>query len=258
MELGITDPVPALKAPAVSHQLQHGFWGGAQAGEEVVCCLERLAVTATGGAHLHDPAGAAPCLADVLWSLFCSQSPGDVSAVADLVFRCHKRDVALSLELAADLTMQSLLVRFHGQEEVGPLLLELSKNGCWVCNASAWINLIICFSKRWDEHLFDDIPGTDACLIIHDVDDFCERFHSAAELALPQWAGIDAAVVYGGKSNLGAVFSKPLQFIVQHEWRFAWRPHTPVKKLAPVLLTIGSISDIAEIVERPNCAAPRS
>lgn len=118
--------------------------------------------------------------------------------------------------------------------------------------------LIICFSKRWDEHLFDDIPGTDACLIIHDVDDFCERFHSAAELALPQWAGIDAAVVYGGKSNLGAVFSKPLQFIVQHEWRFAWRPHTPVKKLAPVLLTIGSISDIAEIIERPNCAAPRS
>jgi len=118
--------------------------------------------------------------------------------------------------------------------------------------------LIICFSRRWDEHLFDDIPGTDACLIIHDVDDFCERFHSAAELALPQWAGIDAAVVYGGKSNLGAVFSKPLQFIVQHEWRFAWRPHTPVKKLAPVLLTIGSISDIAEIVERPNCAAPRS
>ena len=99
-----------------------------------------LAVTATGGAHLHNPAGAAPCLADVLWSFFCSQSPGDVSAVADLVFRCHKRDLALSLELAADLTMQSLLVRFHRQEEVGPLLLELSKNGCWVCNASAWIN----------------------------------------------------------------------------------------------------------------------
>jgi hypothetical protein len=115
--------------------------------------------------------------------------------------------------------------------------------------------LTICFSKRWDEHLFDDFPGTDACLVIHNVDDFCERFHSAAELALPQWAGIDAAVVYGGKCNLGAVFSKPLQFIVQHEWRFAWHPHTPIKELAPVLLTIGSIADIAEIVERPNCAA---
>jgi hypothetical protein len=60
--------------------------------------------------------------------------------VADFVIRCHKRDVALSLELAADLTMQSLLVRFHRQEEVGPLFPELLKNGCWVCNASAWIN----------------------------------------------------------------------------------------------------------------------
>jgi hypothetical protein len=44
--------------------------------------------------------------------------------------------------------MQSLLVRsplrgrlrLHRQEDVGPLLVELSKNGCWVCNASAWIN----------------------------------------------------------------------------------------------------------------------
>lgn len=118
--------------------------------------------------------------------------------------------------------------------------------------------LTICFSKRWDEHLFDDFPDTDACLVIHEVEDFCERLHSAAELALPQWAGIDAAVVYGGKSRLGAVFSKPLQFILQHEWRFAWCPHVQVTELVPVLLTIGSITDIAEIVERPSRAAPCS
>ena len=36
MQLGVTDPVPALNAPAVAHQLQQGFWGGAQAGEEWV------------------------------------------------------------------------------------------------------------------------------------------------------------------------------------------------------------------------------
>ncbi len=28
VELGVTDPVPALNAPAVSHQLQQCFWGG--------------------------------------------------------------------------------------------------------------------------------------------------------------------------------------------------------------------------------------
>jgi len=32
MELGIADPMPAFNAPAATHQLQQGFWGGAQAG----------------------------------------------------------------------------------------------------------------------------------------------------------------------------------------------------------------------------------
>ena len=167
MELGVTDPVPALKAPAVSHLLQQCFWGGAQAGvapkgaqagvaprgaqagvaprgaqaeEEVVGSLKRLAVTAAGGAHLHDPAGAAPCLADVLWSLSGPQLPGEVSAVTFLLIRCHERDLVLSLELTADLTMQSLLVRsplrgrlrLHRQEEVGPYSWSCRKTvgGC--------------------------------------------------------------------------------------------------------------------------------
>lgn len=115
--------------------------------------------------------------------------------------------------------------------------------------------LTICFSNLWDEHLFDDFPGADACLVIHNVEDFCERLYSAAELVLPQWSGIDAAVVYGGKSKLGAVFSKPIQFVLQREWRFAWRPQTSVEQLAPVLLAIGNIADIAEIVDRPNRSA---
>lgn len=118
--------------------------------------------------------------------------------------------------------------------------------------------LTICFSKRWDEHLFDDFPNTDSCLIIHDVEEFRARFHSAAELDLPQWVGIDAAVEYGGKSKLGAVFSKPLQIILQHEWRFAWRPQTPIEHLDPITIEIGSIADIAEIVDSPNYAARRS
>lgn len=118
--------------------------------------------------------------------------------------------------------------------------------------------LTICFSKRLDEHLFDDFPGTDACLIIHEVEDFCERLHAAAKIMLPQWAGIDAAVEYAGRSKLGATFSKPLKFILQHEWRFAWLPPAPVAPLNPVLLTIGRIADIAEITDRQPRATPLS
>jgi hypothetical protein len=54
--------------------------------------------------------------------------------MADLVIACHERYVALSLKLAEDLAMQRLLVGFHGQEEVGPLLLEELKTGA-VCGA---------------------------------------------------------------------------------------------------------------------------
>ena len=51
--------------------------------------------------------------------------------------RCGEGDVTLALELALDLAVQGLLVGFDDQEEVGPLLLELPKNGRWVCKASA-------------------------------------------------------------------------------------------------------------------------
>jgi hypothetical protein len=112
--------------------------------------------------------------------------------------------------------------------------------------------LTICFSDRWDELLFNDFPGTDACLVIHNVEKFSERFHAAAELALPDWFGMDAPVVYGGSSAFGAVFSKPLQFIIQHEWRFAWSPPVSIEHIEPIKIGIGSISDIAEIIERPS------
>ena len=72
--------------------------------------LKGLAIAPADSRHLHDPAGADPVLADVLRCLFCSQHPGDVATVADLVICCHERDLALSKEPAADLAVQRLLV----------------------------------------------------------------------------------------------------------------------------------------------------
>ena len=140
IELGVTDPVPALNAPAIPHQLQQGFWGGAQAGEEEMGLPEGLAIASADGDHFHDPAGAAPGLTDVLRCLFGAECPGDGTTMTIPENTCLKRDVALPLELASDLAMQCLLVPFKGQEEVGSLLLELSKNGRCVCRASAWIS----------------------------------------------------------------------------------------------------------------------
>ena len=110
VELCVADPVPAFNTPAVPHQLQQSFWGRAQAGEKHMGGLKGLAIAPADCRQFHDPAGADPVLADVLRCLFCSQHPGDVAAMAYLVIPCHERDPALSLELAADLAVQRLLV----------------------------------------------------------------------------------------------------------------------------------------------------
>jgi hypothetical protein len=59
--------------------------------------------------------------------MFGPQSLGDVPAVSDLMIRCPEWNLALSQELAADLTIEWLLVDFDRQQEVGSLLLELPK-----------------------------------------------------------------------------------------------------------------------------------
>jgi hypothetical protein len=107
--------------------------------------------------------------------------------------------------------------------------------------------LVSCFSCVWDPSLFDEFSGSDACLVIHKVDEFCERMHLAAEAQLPGCVGIDGPVTYGGSSPLGAVFSKPLRFLQQQEWRFACMPKEVVKILDPKLLSIGSIEVLAEL-----------
>ena len=95
-QLGVADPVPALQAPALSHQLEQGIWSGAQAGDESVRGLERLAITAARGDHFCNPAAAMPVRFDVLRRFFRPQSPADVTAMADLVIICYERDVAFS------------------------------------------------------------------------------------------------------------------------------------------------------------------
>jgi hypothetical protein len=100
--------------------------------------------TASGG-HLNDPAGAYPGIPDVLRRLIFPQRPGDDPPVAFLVIDCHESDLVFPMELAANLLVEGLLVgsllrgrlRLHRQEEVGPLLMELSKTERWVRIASA-------------------------------------------------------------------------------------------------------------------------
>ncbi len=140
-ELRVPHPVPfVLNTPSLTDQSQQAFWGGAQAGDEPMTGELTLALAGRGaGDHLHDPSAARPVRLDVLGRLLGPELPAGMSPVALLDIRCRERDLALSLELAADLPVEDLLVGFDRQQEVGPLLQAPAKNACVVCSASAWI-----------------------------------------------------------------------------------------------------------------------
>ena len=93
------------------------------------------------GDQLHDPGAAGPGFLDVIGGFLGPELPARVTAVLLLLIRCSERDLALSLELAADLTIEPWLVGLDGQDDVGPLLQAPLKNGRVVCRASAWISL---------------------------------------------------------------------------------------------------------------------
>ncbi len=110
--------------------------------------------------------------------------------------------------------------------------------------------LTLSMAKIWDERLFVEFTGTDCCLVIHNAEEFGERIHRAAQQALPNWAGIDAAISYGMPSPLGAAFSRIKRYANQKEWLFAWRPMQATMSLNPVVIRIGSIEGIAELRHR--------
>ncbi len=131
-ELGVTDPVPARQTQALSYKSQQCFWGGSQAGDESVSGMEGLAVAGANSDHLRDPAGAVPVRLDVLWCFIWTQGPGDVTALANLMIHCSKSDMPLPEQLVGDLVVDAALIRVHGQQEVGPMLRKLLKDGLCV------------------------------------------------------------------------------------------------------------------------------
>lgn len=110
--------------------------------------------------------------------------------------------------------------------------------------------LTLCFAKEWRESFFEDFSNTDSCLVIHNVEEFMNRFYEVIDYSYPKGLAIGNSVEYGKHSVLGVPFSKPIDFKSQCEWRLAWLPDQPLPKLEPVNIQIGNISDIAEIVDR--------
>lgn len=109
--------------------------------------------------------------------------------------------------------------------------------------------LVLCLATIYSDHFYQDFEGSDACLIIHNPNEFFNRMYSAIDSVLPSsWAAIDGPVTYGRSSKLGVPFSKPEEFMFQFEWRFACLPIPSIYRCEATFVTLGSIEDIAEVV----------
>ena len=106
--------------------------------------------------------------------------------------------------------------------------------------------LTLSFSQAWDPKLFE-LFSADACLIIHNTEEFGARVHRAVQRTLPSWAGIDGAVEYGTRAALGQAFTKTVAEAQEQEWQFAWRAMQAQLSLNPVLIKIGNLENFAEL-----------
>lgn len=113
--------------------------------------------------------------------------------------------------------------------------------------------LTLCLATIYSTHFYQDFKGSDACLIIHNPNEFFDRLYKAIDSVLPNsWGVADGPVSYGRRSELGVPFTKPEEFMFQFEWRFACLPIPSLKKCEATVVVLGSIEDIAEIVAAPD------
>jgi hypothetical protein len=114
---------------------------------------------------------------------------------------------------------------------------------------------VLCLSMEQSRTVAEQFTGCETCLVIKDPVQFTNRLHAEIQRILPDYTGFGAPVSYGSKSQFGICFTKSDTFSVQSEFRFAWTKANETgsgSALSAFFVEIGSIEDIAELVDLPK------
>ena len=123
--------------------------------------------------------------------------------------------------------------------------------------------MMYCMAATLSPTLFSHFGPYDACVVIHNMDEFVRRVHlgTSNQFPLRNYIRTHDKVTY--LDPLGAIkptpdqpegkklsipFIKHFRHTYQNEFRFVWIPKEPKEDLDKVILSIGSIEDIAEII----------
>ena len=120
---------------------------------------------------------------------------------------------------------------------------------------------LYCLSASYDPRMFDDFDY-DACLVIHDLEEFRNRLlHSVAEATHAKgWAFSPVTYVDPFSEpdpDLHHALRKHHRYAYQDEVRAAWQlPNESCNDLSPIFVELGSLKNIAELVLVGDESAP--
>ncbi|MGA2085236.1 MAG: hypothetical protein ABSG60_06950 [Terracidiphilus sp.] len=111
---------------------------------------------------------------------------------------------------------------------------------------------LVCLARGLIYRMFDDFDA-DACLIIHNEDEFVRRMLRAFAAINPRWFGTFKAVDYIDpcmpRLPIDVHFAKHFRYSYQEEVRFVWTPLSPsLAKLSQFTINLGPIDDICELL----------
>jgi hypothetical protein len=110
---------------------------------------------------------------------------------------------------------------------------------------------IYCTAAKYDHRLFDDFES-DACLLVHEPKDFVRRIVEACKENYSDWLFAEKMVCYYDPLRPNRIedipLSKHFRFWYQHEYRIVLKPKAPIKRLQPIKLSLGKVSNLCELI----------
>jgi len=110
---------------------------------------------------------------------------------------------------------------------------------------------IYCTAAKYDHRLFDDFKS-DACLLVHEPKSFAMKIVEACKQGYSDWLFAEKMVCYYDPLRPNRIedipLSKHFRFWYQHEYRIVLKPKDPIKRLEPIKLSLGKVSDLCELI----------
>lgn len=110
---------------------------------------------------------------------------------------------------------------------------------------------IYCTAAKYDHRLFDDFES-DACLLVHEPKGFVRKIVEACKENYSDWLFAEKMVCYYDPLRLNRIedisLSKHFRFWYQREYRIVLKPKDPIKRLEPIKLSLGKVSDLCELI----------